>query len=715
MASITITTSSFGTINSTLTGQAPATITIQLGTPGPQGQPGSQGPAGQTGPAGQKGDKGDTGASGAAATVSVGSTTTTSPGTSATVYNSGSSSAAVLNFGIPRGADGQTGPKGDTGSQGAKGDAATISVGTVSTGSPGSAVSVTNSGTSYAAVLNFTIPQGNTGSQGQVGNTGPQGPAGAAGDKYATTSTSSINVSNGAKTLTVGTGLAYTSQQNIIIAHDAGNHMHGVVTSYTSSSGALVADIAQHTGSGTYTSWTVNLDGGVGIQGPQGPAGDAATISVGTVTTGAAGSSASITNVGTSSAAVFNFSIPRGNTGDAGTPGIGVPVGGTVGQVVTKKSSQDYDTQWSDQSGGSTFNGGTITNPLTVLADGASSVEINPAGIIASDLTSSGSVGGTFDYAGLSLFASTNSFNVYPSYALAQDSSNGYYAVIYPNGVQAGDSSVQTIISASGVTFPDSSVQTTAANPFNGGTITNVLAYLTGTYQTYIGGTVQTNDTSTGYSATIQPNSVQTSNGYQTTIISSAGITFPDGSTQTTAATGGGGGGFVPGSGNLDMAGYDVTNANFNSSAGQVSAQNVTLSSGGSLTFGDSTVQTTAANPFNGGTITNSITVTDGLSNGFYQPSICEVVGPSGAAAAMDVSNTGSIAVSYSGYTSQLVSNGIVFSDGSYMTTAPSSGISDAPNDGNYYVRKDGTWIQAVVQSVIDQSGSQFYCLTIPF
>jgi len=37
------------------------------------------------------------------------------------------------------------------------------------------------------------------------------------------------------------------------------------------------------------------------------------------VTTGAAGSSASITNVGTSSAAIFNFTIPRGDTGASGS------------------------------------------------------------------------------------------------------------------------------------------------------------------------------------------------------------------------------------------------------------------------------------------------------------------------------------------------------------------------------------------------------------
>jgi hypothetical protein len=48
--------------------------------------------------------------SGAAATITVGTTTTLAPGSSATVANAGTSSAAVFNFGIPTGATGATGP-----------------------------------------------------------------------------------------------------------------------------------------------------------------------------------------------------------------------------------------------------------------------------------------------------------------------------------------------------------------------------------------------------------------------------------------------------------------------------------------------------------------------------------------------------------------------------------------------------------------------------
>lgn len=60
------------------------------------------------------------------------------------------------------------GPKGDTGAQGpqgATGPGATIEVGTVSTTAYGNTAQVTNSGTETAAVLDFVIPQGKPGEQ----------------------------------------------------------------------------------------------------------------------------------------------------------------------------------------------------------------------------------------------------------------------------------------------------------------------------------------------------------------------------------------------------------------------------------------------------------------------------------------------------------------------------------------------------------------------
>ena len=100
---------------------------------------------------GQKGDKGDT------ATVAIGTVSTLPAGSPASVVNSGTSTDAVLDIGIPQGIEGNQGIQGNTG------NAATIQVGTVTTLAPNAPATVTNSGTSGAAVFNFGIPKGETG------------------------------------------------------------------------------------------------------------------------------------------------------------------------------------------------------------------------------------------------------------------------------------------------------------------------------------------------------------------------------------------------------------------------------------------------------------------------------------------------------------------------------------------------------------------------
>jgi hypothetical protein len=81
------------------------------------------------------------------------------------------------------------------------------------------------------------------------------------GDRYLTTSTTSLTINNGNKTLTVGTGLSYTPTQNVTIAYDVSNHMHGEVLTYNSGTGVMTVDVNHHTGSGTYTAWVVNVGG----------------------------------------------------------------------------------------------------------------------------------------------------------------------------------------------------------------------------------------------------------------------------------------------------------------------------------------------------------------------------------------------------------------------------------------------------------------------
>ena len=116
--------------------------------------------------------------------------------------------------------------------------------------------------------------QGAIGPVGPVGPQGPAGPQGVQGDKYACTSTTTLQLSNGTKTFTTQTGLAWTSQQDVTIVYDAEHHMHGAVTTYNAQTGAMVVEVSQHTGNGgPYSQWTINIEGAIGAQGPVGPQG----------------------------------------------------------------------------------------------------------------------------------------------------------------------------------------------------------------------------------------------------------------------------------------------------------------------------------------------------------------------------------------------------------------------------------------------------------
>lgn len=85
-------------INETL----PQTVNIK----GAKGDKGEKGDKGDKGDTGERGDKGE---AGAVATVTVGSVTTAPAGSSASVTNSGTKNAAVLNFAIPKGEKGEAG------------------------------------------------------------------------------------------------------------------------------------------------------------------------------------------------------------------------------------------------------------------------------------------------------------------------------------------------------------------------------------------------------------------------------------------------------------------------------------------------------------------------------------------------------------------------------------------------------------------------------
>jgi hypothetical protein len=152
----------------------------------------------------------------------------------------------------------------------------------------------------------------------------------------------------------------------------------------------------------------VSVSGGFGPSGANGSAGAAATIAVGSVTTGAAGSSASVTNAGSSSAAVFNFTIPAGATGPQGPAGPagsnatlptatasvlgGVKIGSGVaidgdGVISVAAANQDLDTTDSPTFASVTLSSGELnsgTGYVTIESDAA--VVSTPAiAIIATD------------------------------------------------------------------------------------------------------------------------------------------------------------------------------------------------------------------------------------------------------------------------------------------------------------------------------------------
>ncbi|TGN80570.1 hypothetical protein EOW77_0028180 [Bradyrhizobium yuanmingense] len=129
--------------------------------------------------------------------------------------------------------------KGADGADGADGAAATVAVGTTTTGAGGSSASVTNSGTSSAAVFDFTIP---------------------AGKSYGGTSTTSLTIGIGSQAFTTQSGLAYTNGARVRAssAANTSNWMEGVAT-YSGTT--LTINVDKTNGSGTLADWNLNIVG----------------------------------------------------------------------------------------------------------------------------------------------------------------------------------------------------------------------------------------------------------------------------------------------------------------------------------------------------------------------------------------------------------------------------------------------------------------------
>ncbi len=215
------------------------------------------------------------------------------------------------------GATGDAGPTGDMGATGTMGATGDIGV----TGAVGTTGAVGATGDMGAT--GAVGPVGTTGDIGVTGSTGSTGATGPVGDKYATTSSTTMDIEAVSTPISfvVETGLAYSIGQDVIIAFSSTEQMTGTITAYNSTTGAIDVTVATSTGSGTgLQPWSVNLKGAPGPAGPAGPVGA-------TGNNGAIGSTGATGTIG-----VTGATGDVGTTGATGSTGVTGPTG-TIGST----------------------------------------------------------------------------------------------------------------------------------------------------------------------------------------------------------------------------------------------------------------------------------------------------------------------------------------------------------------------------------------------
>ena len=258
------------------------------GERGAQGPTGATGATGPAGPAGADGKDGATGATGA-----------TGP--------QGPEG--------PKGDTGATGPQGEQGEQGEKG-ADGFSPQIILTPIPEGY---------HMKIIDATGEQEITIADGKDGATGPQGPEGPAGPQGETGATGAAGkdgVSPSAMVEQTG------ENEATIYVTDASGTTAAVLTGEAGPEGPAGP---QGEKGETGATGPEGPQGETGPQGPEGPAGPQ----------GETGPQGEKGDTGAT-----------GETGATGPAGPGVAAGGTAGQVLTKKSGTDYDTEWKDASGG---------------------------------------------------------------------------------------------------------------------------------------------------------------------------------------------------------------------------------------------------------------------------------------------------------------------------------------------------------------------------
>jgi hypothetical protein len=294
-------------------------VQVAAGIQGPQGPQGVQGVQGVQGEQGIQGVPGD------AATIAVGTTSTLAPGSSATVANSGTTSAAVFDFGIPEGVQGPPGLDG-TGAP-IFGQVAKMTSGTITIGAQGVYQS-----TGLTAVLdgeNAGISLG-TSDLFAIKNT--------SGATRRLKISASYDASMAGATKVLGLALAINGVVDLDTECRATTGIQGAIAKLAT---AWIIDLADGDEVALFVanhSSTVDIDfqrgrivatsvagfGPQGVQGPQGPQGD--------------------TGIEIDSVPPSNTNILWADTSEPGDEVI--PPGGATGQVLVKVSGSDYDSGW---------------------------------------------------------------------------------------------------------------------------------------------------------------------------------------------------------------------------------------------------------------------------------------------------------------------------------------------------------------------------------
>ncbi|EQB30318.1 collagen-like protein [Sphingobium ummariense] len=259
------------------------------GAKGDKGDTGERGPQGATGPTGEIGPKGDKGETGAASTIAGPIGPVGPQGPKGDKGDRGDT-----------GLTGAQGPKGDTGATGPAGAASMVPGPKGDTGERGPQGETGPTG----AASTIPGPQGPKGDKGDTGPAGAPGTPGPAGtdvaDFYFEDGTLKLEMSNGSiweAFIPVGEGGSGTPGQDGV----------GVVSVAINGAGYLLVTLSDGN----------VIDAGV-AKGADGAA-------------GATG--------------------PKGDTGATGANGIGVPAGGSTGQVLRKTNGTDYNTSWVTLSG----------------------------------------------------------------------------------------------------------------------------------------------------------------------------------------------------------------------------------------------------------------------------------------------------------------------------------------------------------------------------